>query len=483
MSMDNDQPITNRRQFLKSGALAGAAGLAFSSLALAAHQPRGSEHSRRVRSADYGPLYPTADLITGLNLLALPKEFRYMSFGWTGQIMDDGRPTPTDHDGMAVCGKHGHIISLVRNHELSAGEGSQCLVPGRMYNTNEYGGTTNLYFDLHKERFVRSYTSLGGTIRNCAGGPTPWDSWVSCEETFHSWGNRADGYNHGYVFDVPAFGHSNGQPIRAAGRFSHEAVAVDPRTGVMYETEDAGSSAFYKYVQPGAGKPNWRARRHRNGTLEDGGELYALVIRGAPAMDMRGGFNAGDTFDVSWQPVGDPEGITGRALDSAPKAAIFSRGEGCWEDSGLIFFVSTDGGASELGQVWVLDPRQDKLTMLYESSDATAVDGPDNIAISPRGGIVLCEDGGSNPKRLIGLSIAGEIFPLAENRIELVAGDIDILERAFPGTKANFWDNAEGNYTGQEWAGATFYRDWLFANVQSPGVTFAITGPWRSGAL
>lgn len=473
----------NRRRLLQAGVAASAAGLAFSSLAANALPRRGEWRPGRPWAAGYGPLQPTADLATGLPLLALPEGFEYMSFGWTGQTMDDGRPTPTDHDGMAVVARRGFKIALVRNHELSAGEGSPAQVPGGVYNPNEFGGTTNLIFDLKRGEFVESYTSLGGTIRNCAGGPTPWDSWISCEETFHDFGNRSDGFNHGYVFDVPGFGISNGQPIRAAGRFSHEAVAVDPWTGVIYETEDANPSAFYKYVQPGAGEPNWRGGRDRDELLRDGGQLFAMVVDGVSRKDLRGSFDIGDTFDVSWQPVADPEGQNGRAFDSAPDAAVFSRGEGCWEDKGLIYFVSTDGGDAGLGQVWVYNPRTETVSLVYESTSATELDGPDNIAVSPRGGIILCEDGGSNPKRLIGLSQRGEIFPFAENLIVLEPGDIDVIDARFPGTKAGFWDSPVDDYRGQEWAGATFHGDWLFANVQSPGVTFAIRGPWRKGAL
>ncbi|WP_206054932.1 alkaline phosphatase PhoX [Nitrosococcus wardiae] len=311
----------SRRQFVKTGLAVGAATLAFSSLA--ARVPNGRGYGNAAYSPGYGPLTLKKDLSTGLKLLALPEGFEYQSFGWTGQTMTDGRPTPTDHDGMAVCAKQGSTIALVRNHELSAGEGTQCLVPGGMYNMNEYGGTTNLVFDFVRGEFIDSYTSLGGTIRNCAGGPTPWGSWVSCEETFHGWDSRTDGFNHGYVFDVPGFGISNGQPIRAAGRFSHEAVAVDPMTGVMYETEDTGESGFYKYVQPGAGHPNWRGGRDKNELLRDGGELYAMVINDEFRKDMTnrsGEFAAGDSFSVSWQRVEDPEAVHGRAFDSAPAA-------------------------------------------------------------------------------------------------------------------------------------------------------------------
>jgi hypothetical protein len=467
------QTALRRRVFVK----AGVASLAFLALSRNARAGRfGSSFS-----ADYGPLSLKKDLATGLPLLALPDGFSYRSYGWTGQILADGRPTPPAHDGMAVVSRRGPILALVRNHECSADDLPKAYVRGGTYNPNEAGGTTNVFFNLLSGKFSTSYTSLGGTIRNCAGGLTPWGSWLTCEETFHAWDAREDGFNHGYIFDVPGFGISNGRPIRAAGRFSHEAVAVDPSTGIVYETEDTGSSGFYKYVPPGAGK-----RGHSGacrGPLQDGGELYAAVIDDVTRKDLRGGFADGTKFGVSWQKVADPEGKSGTAFASAPDAAIIARGEGAWYDSGKIYFVSTSGGAAGLGQVWMYDPDCEELTMLYESRDSTDVDGPDNIAISPRGGIILCEDGDSDPQRLIGLTLRGETFEFARNEIVLNPGDIELIDSVFPGTKANFPHDFAGSYTDNEWAGATFHDRWLFVNIQTPGVTFAITGPWHRGGL
>jgi secreted PhoX family phosphatase len=469
-----------RRRFIKGG-LVGAASIAFGALSARRAEAHG-RGGRKKKDPGYGPLSPKMDLATGLYLLSLPEGFEYMSYGWTGQTMTDGRPTPTDHDGMAVVARRGRLISLVRNHELSKNEGPQCYVEGGMYNPAEFGGCTNLYFDLVDGIFVGSYVSQGGTIRNCAGGLTPWKSWITCEETFHTWNNRVDGFNHGYIFDVPGFGVSDGQPIRAAGRFSHEAVAVDPDTGIVYETEDEGSSAFYKYVPPDSDGCKKGRGRHPD-RLQDGGRLYAMVVDGVARKDLRGGFVAGQTFSVSWQLVEDPEGKLGRAFNSTPDAAIISRGEGCWYDSGKIYFVSSDGGAAELGQVWAYDPGNESLTLVYESASSAVLDGPDNIAVSPRGGILLCEDGDAEAQRLIGLGSDGQAFTFAANNIVLEAGDIDEIDAVFPGTKASFVDKPVGDYRGQEWAGATFYNKWLFVNVQSPGVTFAIRGPWKNGSL
>ncbi|WP_416306182.1 alkaline phosphatase PhoX [Neptunicella sp. SCSIO 80796] len=464
------QPLVNRRDFIKGGSMvaAGSAFAAMSNRAAAANLPY---------SDSYGPLMPVADKATGLELLALPEGFEYTSFGWTGSMQADGQPTPGAHDGMAPVASKGSVICLVRNHEQSGGGHTSAPRGGRgVYNPAQRGGTSNVLFDVVQGKFLSSYNSLGGTIRNCCGGLTPWGSWMSCEETYQN----AQGFYHGYIFEVPGFGISDGQPIREMGRFSHEAAAVDPATGYVYETEDTGQSGFYKFVPDGV----W-------GDLKSGGSLYAMVLDNTARIDLRGGLVEGSVWDVSWQEVPDPDAFNQSCFAQASDAAIIERGEGCWYDDGKIFFVSTSGGAANLGQIFCYDPRKETLTIVFESQSRDQVDGPDNIAVSPRGNILMCEDGGSNPKRLVGLTLDGNTFHFAENRIALDQGDLATIDAIYPGTQANFLtsvgNSTDGSnrrsFSSSEWAGACFHDRWLFVNIQTPGVTFAITGPWENGAL
>jgi hypothetical protein len=237
--------------------------------------------------------------------------------------------------------------------------------------------------------------------------------------------------------------------------------------------------------------------------------------------DMRGGFENGAVFDVEWKEVEDPEGLTLATYPIIKNTdfAAFERGEGMWWDEGKVWFISTSGGAANAGQVWVYDPVTNKLIMEFESPSREIMWGPDNIAARPQAGTrLVCEDGGTNPKRLIGLTSGLDTFHFADNRIKLSLDDLAIADSVLPGVLANFWDEIirEGDvaaiceklyetcplgnpecdaectamvssykrsFESSEWAGATFWGDWLFVNVQSPGITFAITGPWARGAF
>ncbi|MFB9889416.1 PhoX family protein [Planobispora takensis] len=432
----------------------------------------------------YGPLVPIADERDGVVRLHLPKGFKYRSFNPAGEAFTDGSTTPGRHDGMAAFrGPRGNAI-LVRNHEVNGPVGAFG-DPAKAYDPAAGGGTATLEVTRYG-RVVKSGPSLNGTQMNCSGGPMPWGAWVTCEETVNGpdVGNDFTGQDntrlkqkHGYIFEVPVDGRPSG-PIRSAGRFAHESAAFDPLTGAIYLTEDnfAFPSGFYRYLPP---KNPLKA-----GRILDGGKLQMLAVRDQPGKDLSAGQPAGASYRVTWVDIDDPDpAFTGTpsndtAIQAVGKqgrdkgAAIFSRLEGAIHHHGTVYFVSTQGGATASGdtppsgfgkgrgQVWAYESWSGRLKLVYESPGAVTLDLPDNVTTSPRGTLVLCEDGNGD-NYLRGLTRRGEIFDFS--RLVPVAGD-----------------------SGAEFAGSTFGPGGhtLYVNVQSSqGLSFAIWGPWQRGGF
>jgi len=336
----------------------------------------------------YGPLQPAGPE------LALPAGFTYVKFGVEGSIMSDGNPTPKAHDGMAALPLPNGNVRLIRNHEDRDTAANSIVKgdPSTAYDERGGGSTTSLEVEPSGDReLVRDFISLNGTIVNCAGGPTPQNSWITCEETT---AGQTQGFaeDHGYNFEVPASAEDEVEavPLKAMGRFVHEAIAVDPRTGIVYETEDRGTSGFYRFIPDSEGDLT-------------AGRLQMLAIKGRPDYDTRTGQRVGKPLPVRWVDIEDPDPS---AAETNPLAvfeqgkeeggATFSRLEGCWYGDGSVFFAATDGGDAELGQVWQYRPRGNsggQLILLFESRSADQLDAPDNVTVTPGGGIILCEDG------------------------------------------------------------------------------------------
>lgn len=436
-----------RRELLRNSALTGAAlatGGAFSGLAL------GDVAGAAQPTRSYGPLIPDP-----AGILELPRGFSYaiLAKGGTGYVdgfttYDDGQKLAGDADGMASFSIGGNRTVLVTNHELNTGESVEMVPqtfaggPVPTYNPAATGGTSNIVLD-RTNRVASIYPSIAGTHNNCAGGPTPWGTWLTCEE------NESDvaGMPHGYVFEVDPEGRQTvATPYKAMGRFKHEAAAVDPETSVVYLTEDENDGLFYKFV------PNDTSMQY--GSLGNGGALYAMK---AGTLGRLGEVKTvGTSVPVTWTFIPNPDQQRLNTKLQDDEVTRSRKLEGCWYGNDRIYFNCADENASpevaHHGQVWALDPSEDVLTLVaYIPTTDPVFDRPDNVTVTPWGQLILCEDGDEDQYLILCEPSTGELWPFAYNAM-----------------------------SGSEFAGANFSPDGktLFVNIMGPSTTFAITGPW-----
>jgi secreted PhoX family phosphatase len=414
-------------------------------------------------------------------VLDLPPKFSYKVVSRAGDPLPGGGITPGRHDGTASFAGPRGGLRLVQNHEIGNSDPTPALaVPELTYDPKAKGGTTTLTLDRGLAR-VDEYVSLAGTWSNCAGGLTPWGTWLTCEETEQKAGTTAD-KDHGFVFEVdPATPSHNvtPTPLAALGRFAHEAVGVDPVRGDLYLTEDAsGPNGLVYRFQP--------TDRHRSyGALRNGGALTAMSCRqgSTHVADLSVFTTPGTTLQVDWVPVPDPQAATlsirkQLGNDQVTRSRKF---EGVWwGDATVDGFVQSlleqlfgrrddkahivcsfarisDGSVAEHdGQVWGYDPDRQTLTLelylpLNTDIASDTPDGPDNICVSPYGGFFLAEDG-LGAQHLLAVDEQAKVRPFARNRL-----------------------------SGSEFTGVNFAPDGnaLFANIQDDGLCFAITGPFH----
>ncbi|WP_367874580.1 alkaline phosphatase PhoX [Luteolibacter sp. Populi] len=451
--------MPSRRTFL------GTTGLAFLGL-----QNYATARTETRLIAPFGPL-----LADPAKILDLPEGFSYRVLATRGEPMSDGYKVPGAPDGMAAFpGPDGKVV-LVCNHELGLAQTAMgpftdntrlpdgfdpalAYNPGTEGRNPALGGTTNLVFDPATGTKTAHFLSLFGTDRNCAGGKVG-DTWITCEEPDDMLTTR--GKLHGWCYAVHATstpGLQQPAPLKALGRFRHEAVALDPKTGILYLTEDRDDGLLYRFL------PETRGDFTK-------GKLQALAVINRPSCHLRN-FHAttnwpvpGQPFQVTWIDLDDIEApkddlrVRGHEAD----AAAFPRSEGIHLADGAFYICCTNGGPHKLGQIFRLDPsgdpaKPDTLQLFLQPEASDLLTNGDNLCPAPWGGIVICEDLVAEPK-------PGEKKPAAHVRCVTPQGKIITLAR----------NPADG-----EFAGCCFSPDgkWFFVNLQTRGLTLAVTGPW-----
>ncbi|MEV7237114.1 alkaline phosphatase PhoX [Streptomyces sp. NPDC051020] len=459
MSSTAPRRLATRRQVLAgSGATAVSIAFAgaFSELFAGTAAARG--HS------GYGPLVPDPD-----GLLDLPQGFRYRVLSREGERLRSGEGrVPSNHDGMAAFTGHRGRVHLVRNHENRVT--AKIPVPavdGLTYDPMGKGGCTTLELDS-RGAVLGERVAIAGTAVNCAGGRTPWNTWLTCEETEDRAGTNGYTKDHGFIFEVDGADprRTGAVPLTAMGRFQHEAVAIDPHNGIVYETEDAFDRPFGLFYRFLPEKP-----LGGTGSLRAGGELQAMRVPGVPDLSVIQ--ETGASFDrIEWVPVPDPQaaGTPIRFQGFGPKGITHAQKlEGCYWGGSSVYFVSSfaqsaaGSAADHFGQVWRYEPKRRRLTLVVVFGPGTDVqlpgESPDNICLASDGGLMVCEDG-NGAQHVFGVTRRGEVYAMARGRQNI-------------GT-------AESPEWG-EFAGVTFAPDGgtMFVNCYTPGTTFAVTGPWH----
>jgi len=405
-------------------------------------------------------------------IIDLPKGFTYSILSKEKDLMDDGLLVPPNADGMVCLPMDEERVVLIRNHEIGhvprlatffknnpfgkhyrkyKKENADKFYDIKGKKTHCFGGTTNIVYNINTEQVESQYLSLAGTLVNCSGGKTPWNTWISCEETTI---NKGTGITkeHGYNFEVfpslfPKL--TKAIPLKDMGRFRHEGVAFDPLTGYVYQTEDRENGLFYRFI------PNNKNK------LSKGGKLQVLSFSDWRGIDTRNwkqqNINIGKKYKVRWLDIDNTNSkkddlrYNGHRLGGA----IFARGEGIFFSDNMLFFTATTGGKNKTGQIWKYIPNKNNtggnIELFYESNDSNVLNLPDNIILSPNGNILLCEDG------------------KGRDRLVCIKPDKTVLYLA---------NNA---YNHQEFAGICFApnNEILFINIYNPTMTIAIKGPWN----
>jgi secreted PhoX family phosphatase len=299
--------------------------------------------------------------------LYLPRGFTAREVARSGQppLAGESFSWHAAPDGGACFGAHDGGWIYVSNSEMDAGQGGASAL-----RFNAQGGLTD------------AYSILRGSTRNCAGGATPWQTWLSCEEPL-------DQLMRGMVWECDPFGRETAIPRPALGQFCHEAVAVDPQKAVLYLTEDVWDGCLYRYIPHNADD----AGRYNLAQ----GELQVACWRGS------------QQDRLQWKTVPDSAARSQPTRYQVAGAARFAGGEGIAWHAGQVYFTTKYDN-----RLWHYEVSSQQVSILYDDDffDEPVLRGVDNVTVSCTGEIVVAEDGGD--MQLVTVNTAGQVQPLLQ---------------------------------------------------------------------
>ncbi len=360
-------------------------------------------------------------------LAPAPTPVRVPAYGRLGAPDEHGVALPAGFSSRVVA-RTGQAVGATGYAWHPAPDGGACFPDGAgwIYVSNsevrDSGGVSAIRFAADGT-ITGAYRILDGTDRNCAGGPTPWGTWLSCEEVAR-----------GRVYETDPRGEAQAIVCPDMGRFTHEAAAVDPQRQVVYLTEDEPDGCFYRF---------------RPASWPD-------LTRGSLELLREGD----DGEPMTWVPVPDPAADRDETRHQVPDAKHFDGGEGAWYADGACWFTTKGDN-----RVWRYDAGPALLTVVYADAESVAdadgtpsLDGVDNLTLSGAGEVFVAEDG--PPTAISTISPGGRVAPFLR-----VTGhdDSEATGPAFSPDGSRLYFSSQRGPSGSD----------------DNGVTYEVSGPFR----